>query len=87
MSALSIRKLPKEIDQALQREARARNTTRTEIVLEALKERFHLSDQERKGRRLRSFFGKMTRPQLEAFQKATEGFSKIDPDMWEGMKK
>ena len=82
MSALSIRKLPKEIDDALRQEARARKTTRTEIVLEALKDRFHLSDQEQKSRRLRSFFGKMTREQFDRFQKATEGFAKVDEEMW-----
>lgn len=82
MSALSIRKLPKEIDRALREEARARKTTRTEIVLDALKDRFHLSDQERKSRKIRSFFGKMTREQLDSFQKATEGFSLIDEEMW-----
>jgi hypothetical protein len=82
MSALSIRKLPKEIEAALREEARSRKTTRTEIVLEALKERFHLTDLEQKGRKIRSFFGKMTRDQFEAFRKATEGFSQIDEELW-----
>lgn len=82
MSALSIRKLPREVDKALREEARARKTTRTEIVLEALKDRFHLSDREQKTRKIRSFFGKMTREQFDSFQKATEGFSRIDKEMW-----
>ncbi len=82
MSALSIRKLPKEIDKALCDEAKARKTTKTEVVLQALMDRFHLSDRDQKRRKIRSFFGKMTRAEYEAFQKATEGFSRVDEDMW-----
>jgi hypothetical protein len=82
VSSLSIRKLPKDIEAALREEARARKTTKTEIVLKALEERFHLGDRERRRRRLRDFFGRMTKDQYASFQKATEPFSQVEEDLW-----
>jgi hypothetical protein len=82
MSSLSIRKLPKDIEKALLEEARSRGTTKTEIVLKALEERFCLGDRERRGRRLRDFFGRMTRDQYAAFRRATEPFSQVEEDLW-----
>ncbi len=82
MSSLSIRKLPKDIEKALREEAKARKLTKTEIVLKALEERFHLGDRERKRRRLREFFGRMTKDQYAEFQKTTEPFSQVEEDLW-----
>jgi len=82
MSSLSIRRLPKDIEKALREEARARKTTKTEIVLKALEERFHLGDRERRRRKLRNFFGRMTKGQYASFQKATEPFSQVEEDLW-----
>lgn len=82
MSSLSIRKLPKEIEKALREESRARNTTKTEIVLKALEERFHLGDQERRRKRLADFFGRMSRNDYARFKEATRDFSRIDEDLW-----
>ncbi len=82
MSALSIRKLPKEIDKALREEARVRKITKTEIVLQALQERFHLGEFEMRRRGIRDFFGRMTKDQYASFKKATAPFSEIEEDLW-----
>lgn len=82
MSSLSIRKLPRDVEQALCRAAKAQKTTKTEIVLQALQERFQLGDRERKRRNLRGFFGRMTMDQYTDFKKTTEPFSEIERDLW-----
>lgn len=82
MSSLSIRKLPRDIEKALRQEAKVQKTTKTEVVLRALEERFHLGDRERQRQNLLKFFGRMTRDQYAAFKKATESFSEIEKDLW-----
>ncbi|MBL7686269.1 MAG: hypothetical protein JNK65_09600 [Deltaproteobacteria bacterium] len=82
MSSLSIRHLPEEIEKALIREAKRLKTTKTEIVLHALKEKFHLTTSLQKQKKIRNFFGKMNSKQFESFRKATHPFSKIEKDLW-----
>ena len=82
MSSLSIRKLPHDLERELVREARKRGSTKSEIVIEALKMRFGLGDRALLRKRLRGFFGKMSRADLKEFDEATKGFSKIDPELW-----
>ncbi len=82
MSSLSIRKIPRDVEKALRQEARSKKTTKTEIVLEALQEYFHLTSRERKRRNLRHFFGRMTKDQYRSFKTATEPFSEIESDLW-----
>jgi hypothetical protein len=63
MAHLSIRKLPDSINQALQREAAKKRTTKTEIVLNALNDFFNLTGKSKKKHRdVRGFFGKMIKP-------------------------
>ncbi len=82
MSSLSIRKLPKEIEKALREETRLRKTTKTEVVLRVLEERFHLGDRERRRKKLKDFFGRMSPNDYARFKKATEDFSKVEEDLW-----
>lgn len=82
MSFLSLRKLPKNLEKALLKEARIKKTTKTEVVLRALEDRFGLSRQEKRRQKLGQFFGHMTKRQYECFKKATEDFSKIDEELW-----
>jgi len=82
MSSLSIRRLPKELEKALLHESRTGRKTKTGIVLEALEERFHLGKKALRLKRLREFFGKMSRSEYQAFQEATRDFSKIEKDLW-----
>lgn len=82
MSFLSIRKLPRDLEKALLQEAKRRKTTKTEIVLKALEDQFGLESHEKKRKKVRQFFGRMTQRQYESFKKATEGFSEIEEDLW-----
>ena len=83
MAHLSIRKLPPNVDKAIQQEAKKRKTTKTMVVIDALKEALHLETALPKIRRdVRSFFGKMSKQDYQEFQKTTRKFSAIDEDMW-----
>lgn len=82
MASVSIRKLPPELEKAIQQEARKRKTTKTEVVLDALKEVFHPNKPSAKVHRdVRSFFGKLTRQDYHEFQELTRDFSAIDEAM------
>ncbi len=82
MSVLSIRNLPKEVEKALIRESKSRGRTKTDIVIEALRKKFHLEPLLAKRKTLRSFFGKMSSGEWEQFQKNTAGFSEVDEELW-----
>ncbi len=83
MAHLSIRKLPPELEKAIQREAKKKNTTKTSVVLEALMSAFYSGrPSSRIHRNVRSFFGKMTPSQYEEFKKVTGDFSSVDEEMW-----
>lgn len=79
---LSIRKLPPELEKAIQLEAKKNNTTKTEVVLKALRQVFRLEKEPLKQRHLRKFFGKMSVKEYQEFQKSTGDFSKVDEEMW-----
>ena len=80
---LSIRKMPPELEKAIQREATRRKTTKTEVVLRALRVAFHLEKPPAKVQRdIRKFFGKMTAQEYQEFQNHTGDFSVTDAEMW-----
>ncbi len=80
---LSIRKIPPELEKAIQQEAKRRKTTKTEVVLRALKEAFHLEKAPARVQRdIRKFFGKMTAQEYQEFQKSTQDFSGLDRELW-----
>lgn len=83
MSALSIRNLPRDLEKSLIREARRAGKTKTEITLEALRERLGLTDQSRKRAELRQFFGRMSEHEFQRFREATKPFSEIEPELWD----
>ena len=83
MANLSIRKLPPELDKAIQREANKLGTTKTEVVIAALREGLHLRQGSPKTHRnVRGFFGKMTAKDYKEFQRVTNDFSAIDEEIW-----
>ena len=82
MSTLSIRSLPKILERALKEETRRSGKTKTEIVIRALENLFHLGGKATKREKLRAFFGRMSREEFEAFQRATACFSEVDKDLW-----
>ncbi len=80
---LSIRNLPLQLEKAIQQEAKKQQTTKTAIVLQALKEAFHLEKGPPKIQRdIRKFFGKMTFQEYQEFQKHIRDFSTLDEEMW-----
>jgi hypothetical protein len=81
MSHLSIRYLPPKLEKKICREAQRRHTTKTAVVLEALEKAFQKHSYQR-NQDFRSFFGKMTQAEFKNFQKATQVFDRIDPELW-----
>jgi hypothetical protein len=79
---LSIRKLPPELEKAIQDEVKKRKTTRTEVVLKALEEVFRVQKPAKVQRDIRGFFGKMTPKEYEELQKHIGDFSTVDAEMW-----
>lgn len=82
MSSLSIRQLPGILQSALTREAKRLGKTKTDIVIEALEQRYSLQPLNRRRQTLHGFFGKMTKRELKKFQEVTKCFSEVDKDMW-----
>lgn len=83
MSYLSVRNLPEDVGRAIEREAKKRNSTKTEVVISALRSVFSEPVKGSVVRRdVRSFFGKMSKRQLSAFQEATQAFSAVDEADW-----
>lgn len=82
MSTLSIRKLPRDVEQALRRETRRQRKSKTDVVVHLLKEAFHLSTQEHRARRLQQFFGSVSPADLAALDEAVQDFEKIDEELW-----
>jgi hypothetical protein len=84
MSYLSIRNVPLAIEKAIAREAKKHNTTKTEVVVNALE--LVLLGKPRRSvvrRDIRSFFGQLSREEFLEFEKATKVFGKIDPADWQ----
>lgn len=82
MSAFSIRHIPKEIEKAIVHDAKKQGKTKTDIVIEALQQRYHLEPLAAKRQALHKFFGKMTAKEYEEFLHATHPFGEIDEEMW-----
>lgn len=80
---LSIRKIPSELERAIQIEAKKSKTNKTQVVIKALRQAFNLEESPTKIQRdVRKFFGKMTLKDYQEFQKQTQSFSSLDEDMW-----
>ncbi|QQR79489.1 MAG: hypothetical protein IPJ69_08985 [Deltaproteobacteria bacterium] len=82
MSYLSIRSLPQDIERALKAEAKQCGKSKSQIVIEALAEKFGLHSKAQKKKRLRAFSGKLSQEDFESLQKAVEDFETIDPSLW-----
>ncbi len=82
MSHLSIRTLPIEIEKALKAEAKQCGKSKSQIVIEALAEKFGLHSKNKKKAQLQAFSGKLSQDDFEALQKAVQDFESIDPSLW-----
>jgi hypothetical protein len=76
---LSIRNVPEDIERAIAREAKKHNTTKTEVVVNALQLVFIGKLKRSVVRRdIRSFFGHLSQKEFVEFEQATEVFAEID---------
>ena len=83
MGYLSIRNLPLDLEKAIQQEVKKRKTSKSQVIIDALKEVFKLKKTSSKiQRNIRIFFGKMTPQEYKEFLKLTDEFSKIEEEMW-----
>lgn len=84
MSTLSIRKLPRALERALARETRRQRKSKTDIVVDALKNAFHLGERQQRAQQLHRFFrDHRTTPADEtAFHEAMKDFEQIDEELW-----
>ncbi len=82
MSALSVRSLPKKVEQALAKELKKSGKTKSQIVIQALEQFFHLDPKETRRKKIRRFFGKMSEEDFTALQKANKDFENIDQSLW-----
>ncbi len=83
MSQISLRSVPQEILKIINTKAKKLQKTKTEIVIEALRQAFGLTKKKSTIQRdVRSFFGKMTSDEFKEMQKTTKPFSSIDEEMW-----
>lgn len=84
MSSLSIRKLPPDLERALEHAARARRATKTAVVVSALRDAL-LPDQTAQQRRLlrfKRFFGKLTPEDYRALEQNTAVFEQVEDELW-----
>jgi len=84
MSSLSIRKLPRDVERAIQRAAKERGKTKTDIVVEALRDALVPGEtvQQQRLAALKRLFGTMTAQEYREFKGATEVFEQIDEEPW-----
>lgn len=82
MSVLSIRSMPKFLEKAIVQEAKKSGKTKTEIVLEALMQKFKKDPLEERNKKLREWAGQLSQEDYEEFQKNIQFYSKVDEEMW-----
>jgi hypothetical protein len=76
----TLRKIPKELDQALRRRARQQGKTLSEVAIEAMAEGIGLKGDVKRHRSVRDLVGARERdPELTA---ALDDQRRIDPELW-----
>lgn len=83
MSQITLRQIPDILDKQLRSLASKNKTSLNKIVLSLLMKDLGLSVNSGKKRDLTDLWGTWTRNQYDEFQKNTEDFSQIDPELWE----
>jgi plasmid stability protein len=80
---LTIRNLPPEVARALEKERKRRGTSLNATVNDLLRRALGIAvEQERVDNGLRAHAGGWTDEDLEEFERATEMFEQIDPELW-----
>lgn len=82
MSSLSVRKLPKELEKALNKEAKRSGKSKSDIVIHALELLLHIGCKQERKDKIHAFFGKMSSKEYQNFCERVSVFSQIDNEMW-----
>jgi plasmid stability protein len=80
MKTLTIRNVPDDLSEALQRERSRRGASLNQTVLDLLRQRLAVGATPSNG--LGRLAGKWTAEELEDFERATAAFEEIDLDVW-----
>lgn len=83
MSQITLRKIPDVLDKQLRSLARKNKTSLNKVVLSLLLKNLGLSADSDKKRDLIDLCGTWTSDEYEEFQRNTEQFNQIDPEIWE----
>ena len=83
MSQITLRQIPDVLDKQLRSLAGKNNISLNKIVLSLLMKDLGLSDNSNKKRNLTDLCGTWTQNQYDEFQKNTEIFNRIDPEIWD----
>lgn len=83
MSQITLRKIPDVLDKQLRSLAGKNKTSLNKVILSLLLKNLGLSDNSNKKRDLTDLCGTWTSNQYKEFQKNTEQFNQIDPEIWE----
>lgn len=80
MKSMTIRNVPDDLSEALQRERMRRGRSLNQTVLDLLRQRLALGSRPSNG--LARLAGIWTEEDLQTFERATEGFEKTDEEVW-----
>ena len=83
MSQITLRQILDVLDKQLRSLAGKNKTSLNKIVLSLLMKDLGLSDNSNKKRNLTDLCGTWTKKQYDEFQRNTENFNTIDPEIWE----
>ena len=82
MSQITLRQIPDVLDKQLRSLAGKNKTSLNKVVLSLLLKNLGLSANSDKKRDLTDLCGTWTSKQYEEFQRNTEQFNQIDPEIW-----
>ena len=80
MKALTIRNVPDDVAAALDEERRLKGASLNQTVIDLLRQALGVGRTRSNG--LAELAGQWSIEEFEAFERATEAFSEIDPEMW-----
>jgi len=83
VSQITLRKIPDVLDKQLRIMAGKNKTSLNKVILSLLLKNLGLSANSDKKRDLTDLCGTWTKTQFDEFQKNTEQFDQIDPEIWE----
>jgi len=81
MKTITIRKVPPEVSEALEREKRRRGESLNQTVIELLSQGLGVGESRSNG--LAALAGNWTEEDLQQFETAVAPFEEIDPELWQ----